>query len=97
MHALMGQINNSSKLTNCEIAQLQQTTEISYITQILYKLLIPDVWYIWCTVNIAKCWHKVWPPIMPLIYDLITKVNTSHMATRASIATRIAYIRMHSA
>ena len=52
----------SSVLANCEIAQLQQTTEIlqqSYITQILYKLLAPDVWYIWC---IAKCWHKVWPP-----------------------------------
>ena len=42
LHTCMGQINNSSVLADCEIAQLQQTTEIlqqSYITQILYKLL----------------------------------------------------------
>ena len=48
MHGTDKQYN--TVLANCEIAQLQQTTEIlqqSYITQILYKLLAPDVWYIW--------------------------------------------------
>ena len=97
LHALMGQINSSSILANCEIAQLLQTTEIlqqSYITQILYKVLAPDVWYIWCTVYIGIKYGLL---VIPLIYDLITKVNTSHMATRAPIATRIADIRMHSA
>ena len=49
--ACMHGTDTGSVLANCEIAQLQQTIKISYITQILYKLLAPDVWYIWCTVH----------------------------------------------
>ena len=91
LHACMGQINSSSVLANCEIAQLQQTTEIlqqSYITQILYKLLYA-VLHLMCGIFGVRYNYidiKYGLLVIPLIYDLITKVNTSHMATQASIA-----------